>query len=160
MSTRGVSTGTPTASMALTSSPTRFEHEVEIMDHQVEHDIDVEAALGKRAQSVNFDESGLPNQRPHPFHRRIEALRVTDRQDDPAAPGQLEQPIGIRRRRRHRLFDQHVHAALEERLGDLEMRLRRRRNRHRIDRIENLAPVGERASCAARSAISRAARSR
>ena len=70
---------------------------------------------GNVPESMHFDESGFPDQRPHPFHRRIEAFRVTDRQDDAAAPGELEQPIRIRSRRRHRLFHQYVDTAFEER---------------------------------------------
>ena len=47
MSMRGVSTGTPTASIAVTSAADGREQQVEVVDHQVEHDVDVEAALAE-----------------------------------------------------------------------------------------------------------------
>ena len=58
MSMRGDSTGTPTASMAATSVPIGREQHVEVVDHQVEHDVDVEAALAEAAEAVHLDEAG------------------------------------------------------------------------------------------------------
>ena len=56
MSTRPVSTGTPTASIDSTSDRHQRQDDVEVVDHQVEHDVDVEAALGKGAQAMHLDE--------------------------------------------------------------------------------------------------------
>ena len=56
MSNFGVSTGTPTASIDTTSALHQRQDDVEVVDHQVEHDVDVEAALGKRAEPMHFDE--------------------------------------------------------------------------------------------------------
>ena len=58
MSTRGVRTGTPTASTAIDLGVVHREHDVEVVDHHVEDDVDVEAALGKPAQPVHLDEAG------------------------------------------------------------------------------------------------------
>ena len=51
-----VSTGTPTASIDSTSDCDQRQHDVEVVNHQIEHDVDVEAALGKRAEPMDFDE--------------------------------------------------------------------------------------------------------
>ena len=59
MSTRPVSTGTPTASIDSTSGLHERQHDVEIVNHQVEDDVDVEAALGKRAEAMDLDEAGI-----------------------------------------------------------------------------------------------------
>ena len=80
MSTRPVSTGTPTASIDSTSALHQRQHDVEIVNHQVEDDVDVEAALGKRAEPVHFDEARIGEQRPRGLDRRVEALGVADGQ--------------------------------------------------------------------------------
>ena len=56
MSVRGVSTFTPTASIDTTSDSTERQQQIEVVNHQVEDHVDVEAALRKRAEPVNFDE--------------------------------------------------------------------------------------------------------
>src|SRR6185295_12969878 len=35
------------------------QHDVEVVDHEIEDDVDVEAALGKRAEAVHFDEARI-----------------------------------------------------------------------------------------------------
>ena len=59
MSIRGVSTGTPTASTLTDRLADERQQQVEVVDHQVEHDVDVEAALGERAEPVHLDEARL-----------------------------------------------------------------------------------------------------
>ena len=41
------------------------QHDVQIVDHQVEDDVDVEAAIRKRAEPVHLDETRVIEQRPH-----------------------------------------------------------------------------------------------
>ena len=55
----------------------RQDH-VEIVDHQVEHDVDVEAALRERAEPVHLDEARHAEVRPRRDERRIETLGVAD----------------------------------------------------------------------------------
>ena len=47
-----------------------------------------------------------------------------------------EQPIRLGQRARHRLLDEHVHAALEERLRDLQVRLGRHGHCHGVHLAE------------------------
>ena len=70
MSTRPVSTGTPTASIDVDVGFDERQHDVEVVDHQVEDDVDVEAALGKRAEAVDLDEPRIGQQRPRRCDRR------------------------------------------------------------------------------------------
>ena len=56
MSIFGVSTGTPTASTLTTSDAIDGQHDVEVVNHDVENHVDVEAALGKSAEPVHLDE--------------------------------------------------------------------------------------------------------
>lgn len=53
--------------------------QIEIVDHQVEDDVDVEAPIRERAEPMNFDKSGLPYMRRRGLPRGIEPLRVPTR---------------------------------------------------------------------------------
>ena len=64
MSILGVSTGTPTASIADHRRIDHRQDDVEVVNHQIEHDVDVEAAFRKRAEPVHLDESREPEVRP------------------------------------------------------------------------------------------------
>ena len=89
--------------------------------------------------------------------RRVEPLEVADLQD--AAALRAATSIRLRaslERLGDRLFDQHVHAALQAFAGDRVMRRRRRRDADRIDLAEDLAKVRHRAaptSAATRSRV-------
>ena len=90
ISTRGVSTGTPTASMPIHLAAHELEDQPEIVNHQIEHHVDVEAALGKRPQPVHFDEARLVDVRPRGQHRRIEMLDVANGQHHSRRLGRLQ----------------------------------------------------------------------
>ena len=77
------------------------------MNHQVEDDVDVEAALGKRAEPMDFDEARIGEERPRDGDRRIEALGVADGQHDARVAGGVDHLVGFVERARHRLLDQH-----------------------------------------------------
>ena len=106
MSVRGVSTFTPTASIDPSDRPR--QQQIEIVNHQVEDHVDVEAALGERAEAVNFDEARIADhQRQRRRDRRVEPLGVTGGQHRAA---RARPPRSGDRRRppsRHRLLHQH-----------------------------------------------------
>ena len=56
------------------------QDDVEVVDHQVEDDVDVEAALGERAEPVHLDEPRRRDQRQHRRDRRVVAFRLPDGQ--------------------------------------------------------------------------------
>ena len=126
MSTRPVSTGTPTASIDSTSDFDQRQDDVEIVDHQVEDDVDVEAPLGKRAEAMDLDEPRIGQQRARRGDGRIEALGLADGEDS----------ARLRRRRDHRRRPRRAlraigfststwHAGRQKRQRDLAMQLGR-----------------------------------
>jgi hypothetical protein len=92
---------------------------LEVMDHQVEHDIDIQAPWGEYRQSMNLDEAGLPIYLHQPLNGRIEELDVTDRQNP--VPGRFHQAVGFFQVRRQGLLDQDVYSPLEQITSDLTM---------------------------------------
>ena len=140
MSTRPVSTGTPTASIDSTSDFDERQHDVEVVNHQVEDDVDVEAALGKRAEAMDLDEPRIGQQRARGGDRRIEALGVADgehaRRASAAAAiissaSSSDRAIGFSTSDRH--------AGRQERQRDVAMQLGRHGDRHGVDLPEQLA---------------------
>ncbi len=126
MSIFGVSTGTPTASMPATGESTTRQDDVEVVNHQVEHDVDVEAAIGKRAEAMHLDEPRSDEAPARGLDGRIEALGVPDRDDRAAGTPGGDDRVGLGDRARNRLLDEHRDAALEQRARDLRVRGGRR----------------------------------
>jgi hypothetical protein len=78
--------------------------------------------------------------------RRVEALEVADLQDATAAPGGLDQGARLLRRLGDRLLDQHVQAVLEAVLRHRVVRGRGGGDAHRVDRVEDVAVISDRAT--------------
>ena len=78
----------------------KCQHDVEIVNHQIEHDIHIQRTRSKHAQPVHLEKHGLRQQRNRGAHRRIEALEVSDLGDlvcawprvQPTPPPQPELP--------------------------------------------------------------------
>ena len=158
MSTNGVSTGTPTADTCDTPPPDERAHEVDVVDHQVEHDRDVGAARIERRQPVALDEPRVVDVRQRGAHGAIEPLDVAGLQHRARAPRDREQRVGFLDRRRDRLFDQHVQPALERRRGDGVVRRRRHDDAHRVDGVEQRVERRERLDAELRAHRARRAR--
>jgi hypothetical protein len=113
------------------------------VDHQVEDDVDVQAALGKGREPVDLDELGIGDVRERRFDGRIEPLGVPHREDRAAGACRGNHAIGFRDRPRHRFFDEHADSAREQGLGNREMILGRHGNAHRVEiHAGELADVG------------------
>src|SRR5262249_44742474 len=54
------------------------EHDVEIVDHQVQYYVDVERARGEDAHAVDLEEHGLGNQRDCRADCRVEAFQMSN----------------------------------------------------------------------------------
>ncbi len=74
---------------------------------------------------------------------RVKALQVTDLQDQPVAPRDVDQRPCLIRRLGDRLLHQHMRACLEEIPGNVEVSRCGGRHAHRIDLAEQLAIVRE-----------------
>src|SRR6185436_1882518 len=94
--------------------PVQGQDDVEVVDHQVQDDVDVEAARGERAQPVNLDEARGRDGRLQDVHRRVEALDVADLEDGLAVRGHADQVLRLGGRRGHGLLDQDVLAGIQE----------------------------------------------
>ena len=110
------------------------QHDVEIVNHQVEDDVDVEAALGKRAEPVDLDEARIGQQRPRRGDRRIEALGVPDRQDSAAASRPRRSSRRLRRAMRAIGFSTSTGMPASRNGSAMSaVQLGRHRDRHRVD---------------------------
>lgn len=92
---------------------------LEVMDHQVEHDIDIQAPGRENRQSMNLDEAGLPFNLHQSLDGRIEELDVADSQNP--VPSRGHQAVGFFQVRCQRLLDQDVDSLLEQITSDLTM---------------------------------------
>src|SRR5208337_2302619 len=90
------------------------EDDVEIVDHQIEHDVDIERARSEHAQPVHFEKHGLGQQREGGAYGGIEALEMPGLGDPAARGGQLNQFVGLGERGGQRFFDQHVYAGNDQ----------------------------------------------
>ncbi len=69
-------------------------------------------------------------------NRAIESLDMTGLDDRAGSRRDRQQRVGLLERRGDRLLDQHMHAALERLVRDLEVPRRRHDDRHRVDVVE------------------------
>ena len=95
------------------------------MDHEIEHDVDVGPAAFESAEPLGFDEERPVEHGGELDERGIEALEVTDGKREPAAFRGRDQRIGFFQRSRDRFLDERMHARLEARSGDVEVRFGR-----------------------------------
>ena len=114
MSSRSVRTARPAARISFGRPPDELEHHLEVVDHQVPNDVHVGAPPGEGAEPVHLDE---PRLREHPERRldgRVVALDVPDLDDAPAGARDRQEAVRLGEGRGHRLLDQDVPPALEE----------------------------------------------
>ena len=91
------------------------QHDIEVMNHQIEDDVDVEAAIGKRTQPMHFDETRMIEQRAHGGDGRVVALGVPDAEDGTRCARRIDHRLCLTGISRERLLHQHADAALQER---------------------------------------------
>ena len=84
---------------------------------------------------MRFDETRMRQPFFERAQDRIEALDVTDLQNELPLRGQLRQLAGLRRVFRDRFFDQQMFPLLQKRLRDREMRIGGRRDRGGVDQV-------------------------
>ena len=113
-------------------------HQIDIVNHQVEHHVHVGAALLERRQAMALDEARPRQQRLGRQDRRIEALQMTDLQHPALLPRGCDQPLGLRGGLGDRLLDQHVRAVLQKAARDVAMRRRRRHDADGVHLAEQL----------------------
>ena len=83
------------------------QHDVQVVDHHVQHDADVGRAKRVAARARGFDVFRIADVGRHGGERRIESLDVADLQHDALSAARAStRSFASRRRRRERLFDQ------------------------------------------------------
>ena len=94
-----------------------MEQKIQVVDHQVAHDVDVRAPRGELGQPVDLEKTRGGHGGGQGLDRRVETLGVTDHDQTARPLGSIEDHIGLVECPRQRLFDQHVDAVLEQRRG-------------------------------------------
>jgi hypothetical protein len=151
-------TGIPTALISLTRHILAHQplHGIEIVDHNVEDDIDIQRTIGKRRNAVDLKIERVGDVRPQCPHRGVEPLELAHHQLRPGTLARRDHFVRLFQRDRDRLFDQHMNARVEKRARYLAMRLRRRGDGDHIRLVQKFPPVRERrAAVLARDAVCR-----
>src|SRR5438067_8149788 len=95
------------------------EDEVEIVDHQVEEDVDVERASDEDAEALGLDVADVAQQRRHRGDGGVVALDVADLDDAAVFLGEVDEALGVVDGVGDRLLDHDVAAGLDQRGADL-----------------------------------------
>ena len=140
----------PIASTLSTVRAHQGEHQIEIVNHQIEHRPNVGRSARERPVPFALDQLGPERLGRDRFEGGIEALDVADLNDAVSAPGGLDDGIRLVERRRKRLFDEHMDAVLEKRRRHRVMLHGRHDDAGGIDLIEQRAKVRECAGLMAR----------
>ena len=114
MSTLPERMGNPTARTSLTGEFTKREHNVEIVNHEVEDDINVERSRREYAEAVNFKKHRTRDYGKSGAYGGIEALKVSDLHDAAIFLGQADEFVGFPQRGRQGFFDQHIDPSLHQ----------------------------------------------
>ena len=85
-------------------------HDIEIVNHQIEHDVDVERTRGELAHAMNLEIDGLADVWSQRDHRGIETFEMSDLKNRVTAFGGFDHAIGFFERSRDRFFNEHVNA--------------------------------------------------
>src|SRR5215208_5404988 len=116
-------------------------HDIEIVNHQVEHNVNVQRSRGELTDAMNLKIDWLANVRSQRNHRGIEALEVSDLENCVALFGCADHPIRFFERSRYRFFDQDVNARLEQAARNLAVGFSRNSDTRRVDMPDQFTPV-------------------
>ncbi len=94
------------------------EDDIEVMDHEVEDDVDVQRSRGEDAEAVGLKEHGPVEIRNESADGRVEALEVANLQDKIAGVGACDQVVGFGESSRDGLLDEQVQVRAEGLRGD------------------------------------------
>ena len=105
-----------------------MQNDFEIVNHQIEDDTDVGAAIWVRRETMRFDKTRMGQSRFERAQHRIESLDVADLKNQLIARGQFCQLGRVLRIFRDRLLNQQMFALLQKRKRDFVVRACRRRD--------------------------------
>ncbi len=81
-------------------------HEIDVVDHEIEHDGDVRTARIERRQTIALDEAGLLDVRQRGTNRAIESLDVACLDQRARSRRDPQELVRLGQRRRDRLLDE------------------------------------------------------
>ena len=102
--------------------PGERQDDVDIVDHEIQHYVYVQAAGAEFAETVHLEEKRLGDDRIESDDRGIEPLQVADLQDASVARRGIDQLPGGLRRVGDGFFDHDIHAQLHQLASDGSMR--------------------------------------
>src|SRR5262249_1164347 len=100
-------------------APYHGQHYIDIVNHEVHDDIDIQAPRSKYTEPVRLKEPGRSCYDPRRRYRGVEPLEVTDLQNGFTLLSKLHHVVGLFQRSRYRLFYQNRDAGFQEFAGDL-----------------------------------------
>ena len=122
ISTLGDRIGRPTARTSRTGRAREGEHDVEVVDHEIEDDIDIQGARTEDAEPMHLKKHGAVEQGLDRGDGGVEALQVTDLQDASLGGGQSNEGVGLLEGGGDGLFDEDVDAGTQQLGGNAEVR--------------------------------------
>src|SRR5271169_171427 len=123
------------------------EQNIEVVDHQVEHDVDIEASRTEDAETVNFEKEGKAGDFLQRNDGRIEALEMSHLEDAAVGVGCLDELIGRSEILRDGLFNEYVDSSFQKGAADFGVSGGRNGDDGGVDLAGELAGVCE---CGAR----------
>ena len=105
------------------------QHDIEIVNHQVEDNVHVQRTRSKHAQPMDFEKHRPSDERKRCLHRGIETLEMTNLPNPAETLSQRHQFVSFRQRCSQRLLDKDVNTGLHQDPGNLQMMDRRHSHR-------------------------------
>ena len=94
------------------------KNDVQVVDHEVEDDVDVERARGEDAEAVGLEEHGTVETLGNGGDGGVEALKMADRDDALERGSEIKDAIGFEEGGGEGFFDEDIEAGAEELFGD------------------------------------------
>jgi hypothetical protein len=108
------------------------EHDIDVVNHEVEHDARLDRAETERVDPVALDENRVLDVRQRSDHHGVEPLNVPHLERHAALSRETIERLRLSETARHRLFDEDGDARLDQARRDSVMRWRRRHDAGRL----------------------------
>ena len=95
--------------------------DLQVVDHQVQHNVDIQATRAELRHPLNFDEAGHKTRRQHSLNGGIVELDMAHRQHHPARGGGCHQRVRLVQGGGDRLLHQNVDPGLDQTSRDFKV---------------------------------------
>src|SRR5262249_37226848 len=117
--------------------------DLEVVDHQVEDDVDVETARGEDGETLDFEEARRSADSQERLDGRVVELDVADGEDSPGGLARFDHAVGFGEARGDGLLDEDVEATAEEGAAEVGMGDGRRGDDGGFDAAGEVVEIGE-----------------